>query len=232
MASSALLTLDLTAPDVAVVIEGGASVTTDRDVDITITSVAADKSQMKIYGDVDDAFAPAEYRATEANAPWISFAGTKTVRVSAADGTKTVRVKVRDDVFNASSEATDAITLDSSIPVLSITVALAPAKISKQATKDTATLTFTSDIALDQWKVNFTSNANDAHTAGTVIPEAGGSDTQGAALAAATPQAVTIKGVDLEAAGAAGGPGAAGIQHIVKVFGRSAANQQWSVGNN
>jgi len=226
MASSALLTLDLTAPDVAVVIEGGASVTTDRDVDITITSVAADKSQMKIYGDVDDAFAPAEYRATEANAPWISFAGTKTVRVSAADGTKTVRV------FNASSEATDAITLDSSIPVLSITVALAPAKISKQATKDTATLTFTSDIALDQWKVNFTSNANDAHTAGTVIPEAGGSDTQGAALAAATPQAVTIKGVDLEAAGAAGGPGAAGIQHIVKVFGRSAANQQWSVGNN
>lgn len=229
MASSTLITLDLTAPPAAVVIDAGAGVTSDRDVDLAITSADADKAQMKIYGDVDDAFAPTEYRTLEANAPWISFAAAKVVRVSAGDGVKTVRIKVRDDVNNASGEATDTITLDTTIPVITISVALAPTKVSKQATKDTATLTFTSDIALDQWEVRVVPNANDPHTAGAIIPEAGGSDTQGAALAAATPQVVTIKGVDLESAGASGA-GSGGTQHRVKVFGRAAANQQWSVG--
>lgn len=230
MASSALITLDLTAPDAAVSIEGGASVTTDQDVDLAITSAAADKTWMKIYGDVDDAQAPGEYRTLEANAPWIAFDVAKTVRVSAGNGVKTVRVKIRDDVFNASGEVTDSITLDTTIPVITITAAPAPSKISKQATKDTAVLTFESDIALDQWKVNLTINANDPHSAGVVIPEAGGSETQGTALAAATSQQITIKGADLEAAGAAGGPDPEGVDHTIKVFGRSAANQQWSVG--
>lgn len=230
MASSTLITLDLTAPDAALSIDAGASVTSDVDVDLTITSAASDKAQMKIYGDVSDTFATSEYRAVEANAPWISFAASKTIRLSAGDAVKTVRVKVRDDVDNVSSEATDSITLNTAIPVISITVALSPTKISKQTSKDTATLSFQSDIALDQWKVKIVSNANDPDTAGTVIPEAGGSDTQGGALAATTNQQVTIKGVDLESAGAAGGPAAAGVQSRIKVFGRSAANQQWSVG--
>jgi hypothetical protein len=231
MPASASITLDLTAPDAAVSVEAGASVTSDVDVDIAITSAAADKSQMKIYGNVDDSHAPAEYRAVEANAPWISFAASKTIRLASGDGTKTVRVKVRDDVFNTSTEATDAITLDTSIPVIDITVAPSPTKISKQATKDTVTLTFESDIDLDQWKVNVTANASDAHSAGTIIPETGGSETQGAALNAETPQVVTIKGVDLEAAGAPGGPAAGGVASIIKVFGRSETNQQWSVGS-
>jgi hypothetical protein len=230
MAASTTVTLDLTAPDAALSIEAGASVTSDVDVDIAITSAAADKSQMKIYGDVDDAFATGEYRALEANAPWIAFSATKTIRLSAGNAVKTVRVKVRDDVFNVSSEAADTITLDTSIPVISITVALTPTKISKQATKDTATLTFESDVALDEWKVNLTAAAGDAHTAGTVIPETGGSNTQGTTLAAATPQVVTIKGVDLETAGAAGGPAAGGVAHIIKVFGKATSNQSWSVG--
>ena len=230
MAASTQITLDLTAPDVTLSIDAGASVTSDLDVDLTITCADSDKSQMKIYGNVDDAFATGEYRAVEANAPWIAFAASKTVRLASGNGVKTVRIKVRDDVFNTSAEATDTISLDTDIPVISITVALSPTKISKQSTKDTATLTFQSDIALDQWKVNLTTNANDVHTAGTVIPEAGGSDTQGAALAATTPQEVTIKGVDLESAGASGA-GSTGTQVRIKVFGRSASNQQWSVGS-
>lgn len=230
MASSTLITLDLTAPDAALSIEGGSSVTSDADVDLTITSAASDKAQMKIYGDVDDAFATSEYRAVEANAPWISFNASKTVRLSAIDGAKTVRVKVRDDVNNVSTEASDSITLNTLIPTLSITVALTPTKISKQTTKDTATFTFESDVDLDQWKVNLVAAQDEAHTAGTVIPETGGSDTQGTTLAADTPQVVTITGTDLEAAGASGA-GATGTQARIKVFGRSAENGQWSVGN-
>jgi hypothetical protein len=229
MAASATLTLDLTAPSATVSIEGGASLTSDRDVDIAITCADTDKSQMKVYGDVDDAFATSEYRAAEANAPWISFSGTKTVRLSATDGVKTVRVKVRDDVFNTSTEATDTITLDSTVPVISITVALSPTKISKQATKDTATLTFQSDVELDQWQVRLVPAAGSSVTDGTVIPEDGGSDTQGAALAAVTGQQVTIKGVDLESAGATGA-GSTGTAHVIKVFGRALSNGQWSVG--
>lgn len=229
MASSALITLDLTAPDAAVSIEGGSSVTSDVDVDLTITSAASDKQHMKIYGDVNDTFATSEYRAVEANAPWIAFSGTKTVRLSTGDGTKTVKVKVRDDVLNVSSEATDTISLNTAIPTINITVALSPTKISKQATIDEADLTFQSDIALDQWKVNLVTAANEVHTAGTVIPEAAGSETQGTTLAATTDQVVTITGTDLESAGASGA-GAGGTQVRIKVFGRSAANGQWSVG--
>lgn len=231
MASSTLITLDLTAPDAALSIDGGAAVTSDVDVDLTITSAASDKAQMKIYGDVDDAQAPAEYRAAEGDAPWIAFSASKTIRLSSGDAVKTVRVKVRDDVDNVSSEASDTITLNTAIPIISITVALSPTKISKQTGKDTATLSFQSDVALDQWQVRLVTNANDPQTAGVVIPEAGGSDTQGGALAATTTQEVTIKGVDLETAGAAGGPAAEGVQHRIKVFGRSAANQQWSAGS-
>jgi hypothetical protein len=230
MAASTTITLDLTAPVATVEIDGGASVTSDIDVDLVITCADTDKSQMKIYGDVDDAFATGEYRALEANAPWISFAGTKTVRLSATDGTKTVKVKVRDDVFNTSTEASDAITLNTAIPIISITTPLSPTKISKQATKDTATLTFESDIELDQWQVRLVPAANSAQTAGTVIPEDGGSDTQGTTLAEETGQLVTVKGVDLETAGATGG-GSTGTAHIIKVFGRSALNGQWSAGS-
>lgn len=236
MASSALLTLDLTAPDAAVNIESGASITSVLDVALAITSAAADKAQMKIYGDVSDTQAPAEYRTTEANAPWISFAAAKTVRLAAGDGVKTVRVKVRDDVNNTSTEATDTITLNTAIPVISILTGPSsaaggvPPKASKQTGFDTWTLTFQSDVALDQWQVRLVTNATDSQSSGALIPETGGSDTQGTALAAATSQTVTIKGVDLEAAGASGA-GATGTQARIKVFGRSSANQQWSAGS-
>lgn len=230
MASSALLTLDLTAPDAAVEIEEGVSVTSSVDVDIAITSAASDKAQMKIYGDVDDAFATSEYRASEANAPWISFAGTKSIRLSATDGVKTVRVKVRDDVNNTSSEATDTITLSTEIPVITITTALAPTKISKQTGKDTATLEFESDVELSEWQVRIVPSANSTVSAGTQIEDANGSVVSGEDLDAETSQEVTIVGADLEAAGASGA-GATGTQHRIKVFGRSADNGLWSVGS-
>jgi hypothetical protein len=240
MASTATLTLDTTAPSVSLQIDGGASTTTDLDVDLTITSAAVDKYQMKIYGDVSDTFATAEYRALEANAPWIAFAGTKTgVKITSGDGSKTIRIKVVDDVGNVSSEATATITLNTAIPTITISTPLSASetdassnpKISKISGKDTATLGFTSNVALDQWQVRRVPNATDTVAAGTVIPQTAGSTTQGTTLAASTEQTVTIKGTDFESAGASGTGTPEGNSYIVKVFGRNASNGLWSVGS-
>src|ERR1044072_3157488 len=100
MASSVTITLDTTAPaGVSISLAAGASTVTSRDISAAIASTDADLTgyQMKVYGDVDDAFATSESRASEANAPWISFASTKSIRLAATDGVKTVRVKIRDD---------------------------------------------------------------------------------------------------------------------------------------
>lgn len=230
MASAAQITFDTTAPDAAVAIAGTPSTVATVDVTLNITSNASDKAFMKIYGSVDDTFAPSEYRALEANAPWIGFAATKAIKLSSGDALKTIRIKVKDDVDNVSSEATVAVTLNTAIPTISITVALAPTRISKQGTKDTSTLTFQSDTALSAWETRLVPAQNSDRTAGTLIPATAGSVTSGGALAATTARQVTIKGTDLETAGAAGGPAAAGNQVWVKVFGQSAANGQWSVG--
>jgi hypothetical protein len=225
MAASATLTLDTTAPDAAVDINSGGTVTSSRDVTLTITSAASDKAFVKIYGDVDDAFDTANYRALEANAPWISFVGTKSVRLSVTDGTKVVRVKVKDDVDNVSTEATDSISLSTAIPTITISVALTPTKISKQTGKRTATLSFQSDVALQAWKVKVVPAANSVDTAGVQIPTTGGSlNVTGGSLAATTNQQVTIDGADLETASA--GDGA----KIVKVFGQATSNGLWSAG--
>jgi hypothetical protein len=127
------------------------------------------------------------------------------------------------DVGNQSSPATDTITLDTAIPVITISVAASPTKISKVATFDTSTFQFQSDTILTSWKVKVVPAIGSLESAGTQIPTTGGStNVTGGALAATTNQSVTIKGADLEAASA--GDGA----KIIKVFGQDAAGL-WSV---
>jgi hypothetical protein len=179
---------------------------------------------------VDDAFDTANYRASEANAPWISYAATKNVRLASGDGAKTVRVKIRDDVWNTSSEATDGVTLDTSIPVISVTAGPTPSRISKQTGKRTASFTWQSDIALSAYEVRLVADVNDVRTAGTLIGTTGGSqNVSGGATGAATPLVTQIDGADLETAGVNGAAAYNGAPGIVKVFGQSAANGQWSV---
>jgi hypothetical protein len=233
MASSVTITLDTAAPaGVTIVLAGNAATVTARDVSAAIGSTDADLTgyQMKIYGDVDDAFATTEYRALEANAPWISFAATKSIRLSTTDGVKVVRVKIRDDVQNVSSEANDSITLDTTVPVISVTSGPTPARISKQTGKRTSSFTFQSDVALSAWKVKLVSNANDPDTAGTQIATTNGStNVTGGALASATGTTVQIDGADLELAGVNGNAAYNGAAGIVKVFGQAASNGAWSV---
>lgn len=225
MASYVTLTLDTTAPAApSVSIAGGASVTTTRDVTLTISTSDTPTTgyQMKIYGDVDDAFATSEYRALEANAPWISYATSKSVRLSTTDGSKTVRIKIRDDVGNASSEATDAITLDTTVPVVTVGAPSAT-KLSKVASFDTVTFSWTVDIAAVEYKVKVVPATTSDHTQGTQIPTTAGSSNVGGvqAISAGTGLTTSVKGADIETASAGDG------SKIVKVFAKNSAGT-WS----
>jgi hypothetical protein len=215
VASNFLLELDTTAPaGVTVSIDSGAASTGTRDVSVAIASSSPDAAQVKIYGDVDDSFAPSQYRASEANAPWITLASPHAVRLSTGDGTKTIRVKVRDDVDNPSGEQTDTITLDTSAAVPNVTAGPTPAKISKQAGKDSSQFTWTVDTTFTEYKVKLVPGTGSTHDQGTQIPTAGGSTFVAASgsFPAATPITTTIKGADLEAAAGSDG------SHRIKVF--------------
>lgn len=224
MAGHVTITLDTTGPqDPAVVINGGDPSAISRDVSLAITSSDGDVVKVKIYGDVDDAFATGSYRALEADAPWINLSSPHSVRLSSGDGSKTVKIKLRDDVLNVSSEATDTILLDTSAPTVTIESGPDPDKISKQATADESELIFSADQDIVDWKVKVVSSSGAAHSTGTQIPDTAGStnvlgttDTD-----ADDPITVTVKGADLEAAGAEG-------DNIVKVFVKDAGGN-WSI---
>jgi hypothetical protein len=228
MATNFTLTLDTTGPgSPSVTIEGGAAYSGDNTVDLTTISTSDGTTtgyQMKIYGDVDDSADQANYRAAEANAPWITFAGSKSgVVLSSGDGSKVVKIKIRDDVLNPSSEATDSITVDSTLPVPNITVAPDRTKISKIATRDTSTFTFQVSEDVQAWKVKVVPSSGSDHSSGTQIPTtAGSTGVSGTTLAAATPQVVAIKGTDLETADA--GDGA----KVIKVFAQDSNTGIWS----
>jgi hypothetical protein len=225
MASNFTLTLDTTAPaGVALDINSGAAYASTQAVTAQpFTSDGVTTGyQMKVWGSVDPA-ADANIQTTEGASAWIAYSTSKPVTLSSGDGLKTLNVRVRDDVGNQSSPATDTITLDTAIPVITISVAASPTKISKVATFDTSTFQFQSDTILTSWKVKVVPAIGSLESAGTQIPTTGGStNVTGGALAATTNQSVTIKGADLEAASA--GDGA----KIIKVFGQDAAGL-WSV---
>lgn len=222
-ASSFTLTLDTTAPaDVSISINAGDSTTNSQSVTATIATSDTPTTgyTMKIWGDVDESD-NANIQIAEGDSSWITYSTSQAVLLSSGDGTKTLNVKVRDDVWNVSSGAADSITLDTTVPVITISVAASPTKISKIATKDTSTFQFQSDTAITAWKVKVVSASGSIHSSGTQIPTtAGSTDVTGAALAATTNQTVTIVGGDLETAGAEG-------DNVVKVFGQDAAGN-WS----
>jgi hypothetical protein len=225
MASTFTLTLDTTAPaGVALNINSGAAYTGTQVVTAQpSTSYGVTTGyQMKIWGDVDTA-ASVDIKSTEGASNWIAYSTSQSVTLATGDGLKTLNVRIRDDVGNQSSPASDTITLDTSVPVITISVAASPTKISKVASFDTTTLQFQSDSPLQAWKVKVVPATGSLENAGTTIPTtAGSSNVTGASLAASTNQTVTIKGADLESASAGDGP------KIVKVFGQNNSGQ-WSV---
>jgi len=219
------LILDTLGPqDPSVSINSGDAYTNDQLVTLSIGTSDSDKTgyQMKIWGNVDATY-DTNIQATEANSKWITFATSKQVKLSTGDGTKTVYAKLRDDVWNESAQASDSITLDTTVPVVTIT---GPdvSKISKVASKDTAAFSFSVDQTFVEYKVKVVPSTSSLHTAGTQIPITAGSTNMSGtgSFAASTPISCTIKGADLETASAGDGT------KIIKVFVKDAAGN-WSV---
>lgn len=219
MASFFNLTLDTLAPaGLAISLNDNALYTTSTAVTLKTTMTDGDTTgyQMKVWGidGVDD----------ELTANWETFSAEKSITLTTGDGLKTVHVKVRDDVGNESAEVTDDITLNTAVPVVTVT-GPDKTKISKITGFNAAVINFTVDVVFEEYKVCVVPATASTQDAGTVIGTAGGSvNTSGAdgGYPASQNIEVTINGTDLETASAGDGV------KIVKVFVKNAAGT-WSV---
>ena len=219
MASYFNLTLDTTAPSgLTLSINDGALYATSTAVKLTIglSDEVTTGYQMKIWGidGVDE----------EASASWDTFAKTKSVNLTSGDGLKTVHIKVRDDVGNETEEVSDDITLNTAVPVVTIT-GPDKTKISKVEGFNKSKITFTCDVDFAEYKVCVVPQTSSTQDAGTVIPTTAGSiNTSGSdgSYPKTTPIEVTITGTDLETASSGDSV------KIVKVFVKTAAGI-WSV---
>lgn len=219
MASYFNLTLDTTAPGgVTLSINDGALYATSTAVTLTIATSDGVTTgyQMKVWG--------VEGVDSENAASWENFATSKSVNLTSGDGLKTVYIKVRDDVGNESAQVSDTITLNTTVPVVTIT-GPDKSKISKVTGFNTSIINFTSDVEFEEYKVCVVPQNNSTQDAGTVIGTTNGSiNTSGSDgdYPASENIQVTINGADLEAASSGDGV------KIVKVFVRNAAGT-WSV---
>ena len=219
MASYFNLTLDTTAPSgLTLSINDGALYATSTAVKLTIglSDEVTTGYQMKIWGidGVDE----------EASASWETFAKTKSVNLTSGDGLKTVHIKVRDDVGNETEEVSDDITLNTAVPVVTIT-GPDKTKISKVEGFNKSKIPFTCDVDFAEYKVCVVPQTSSTQDAGTVIPTTAGSiNTSGSECSypKTTPIEVTITGTDLETASSGDSV------KIVKVFVKTAAGI-WSV---
>ena len=219
MASYFNLTLDTTAPGgVTLSINDGALYATSTAVTLKIATTDGDTTgyQMKVWG--------IEGFDSEVSASWENFSTSKSVNLTSGDGLKTVYIKVRDDVGNESTQVSDTITLNTTVPVVTIT-GPDKSKISKIAGFNTSIINFTSDVEFEEYKVCVVPQNNSTQDAGTVIGTTNGSiNTSGSDgdYPASENIQVTINGADLEAASSGDGV------KIVKVFVKTVAGI-WSV---
>lgn len=220
MAAFFNLTLDTLAPQgVTLKINAGAIYTSNKAVTLTIGCSDASTAgySMKIWGSIVGA-------AAEKDANWENFSATKAVTLSDGDGLKTIYVKVRDNVWNEAEPVSDTITLNTSIPVVTI-VGPDVSIISEVVGKNTAKFNFTADVIFDEYKVGVVPSNNSSVSDVTVIGTTGGSsNTSGSNgnYPAKTNIEVSINGTDFKtAAGGADGT------YIIKVFVKNQAGT-WS----
>lgn len=137
MASYFNLTLDTLAPQgLTIKLNNGSQYTTSKSVTLSIALTDASTAgyQMKVWG-INGA-------ELESDASWETFATSKSITLLNNDGLKTVYVKVRDDVCNETAAASATITLDTSVPAVTI-IGPDVSRISKTAPKNVATFSFT-----------------------------------------------------------------------------------------
>ena len=218
MASYFNLTLDTLAPQgLTIKLNNGSQYTTSKAVQlaINVTDESADGYQMKVWG-IDGI-------AKESDAVWETLANIKNVTLSTGDGLKTVYVKVRDDVYNETAAASATITLDTSVPAVTI-IGPDVYKISKTSPKDVATFSFTSNTAFTEYKIKVVPSNSSLHDAGVQISTANGSTNMSAkgTFKASTAISCKVYGKDLEAASSGDG------EKIIKVFVKN-VHGTWSV---
>lgn len=218
MASYFNLTLDTLAPQgLTIKLNNGSQYTTNKTVQlaVNVTDESADGYQMKVWG--------INGVANESDATWETLANIKNVTLSTGDGLKTVYVKVRDDVYNETAAASTTITLDTSVPAVTI-IGPDVSKISKTSPKDMATFSFTSNTAFTEYKIKVVPSNSSLHDAGVQIGTANGSTNMSATgtFKASTAISCKVYGKDLEAASSGDG------EKIIKVFVKN-AHGTWSV---
>ncbi len=218
MASYFNLVLDTLAPQgLTVKLNNGSQYTTSKNVtlSISVSDTSTSGYQMKVWG-IDGA-------TSEDSATWETFAATKSIALPTGDGLKTVYVKVRDDVCNETASASATITLDTSVPAVTI-IGPDVSRISKTAPKNVATFSFTSDVAFTEYKIKVVPSKSSLHDAGTLIGTANGSANMSATgtFKASTAISCKIYGKDLETASSGDG------EKIIKVFVKN-AHGTWSV---
>lgn len=226
-ASYVTVTLDTTGPgSPSISISGGAAYATSQTVTVTIGTADSDTTgyQMKVYGDVDTSN-DSNVQATKAASTWISYATSKSIKLSSGDGSKTVYVTIRDDVWNESSEASDAITLDTTLPTVTVQGGSPDvSRVSKISGKRTVNITWQSNQQYDEYKVKVVPSTGSNESAGTTIGTTNGSSNVAGSTAdqpASTNVTTTIDGRDLEAASAGDG------DKIIKIFVKDDAGN-WS----
>lgn len=218
MASYFNLTLDTLAPQgLTIKLNNGSQYTTNKTVQlaVNVTDESADGYQMKVWG--------INGVANESDATWETLANIKNVTLSTGDGLKTVYVKVRDDVYNETAAASATITLDTSVPAVTI-IGPDVSKISKTSPKDVATFSFTSNTAFTEYKIKVVPSNSSLHDAGVQIGTANGSTNMSATgtFKASTAISCKIYGKDLELASSGDG------EKTIKVFVKN-AHGTWSV---
>ena len=218
MASYFNLVLDTLAPQgLTVKLNNGSQYTTSKNVtlNISVSDTSTSGYQMKVWG-IDGI-------AKESDAVWETLANVKDITLSTGDGLKTVYVKVRDDVYNETAVASTSITLDTSVPAVTI-IGPDVTRISKTSPKDVATFSFTSDVAFTEYKIKVVPSKSSLHDAGTLIGTANGSTNMSATgtFKASTAISCKIYGKDLEIASSGDG------EKIIKVFVKNTVGT-WSV---
>lgn len=210
--------IDTLAPQgLTIKLNNGSQYTTSKVVQlaINVTDESADGYQMKVWG-IDGI-------AKESDAVWETLANVKDITLSTGDGLKTVYVKVRDDVYNETAVTSTSITLDTSVPAVTI-IGPDVSRISKTSPKDVATFSFTSDVAFTEYKIKVVPSKSSLHDAGTLIGAANGSTNMSATgtFKASTAISCKIYGKDLELASSGDG------EKIIKVFVKNTVGT-WSV---
>jgi hypothetical protein len=228
MANNFTLILDTTGPaSPSILIENNSTYATQHLVNVLIGTTDSNTSgyQMKIWGNVDDAY-NSNIQSTKELSNWMSFSPSQQVKLASGDGSKTIFVVIRDDVHNESSQASDSITLDTTKPTVTIT---GPdvSKISKINGKNESSFSFvvssTPDSTYVEYKVKVVSSIGATHSTGTQIPVTNGSVNMSGSgsFPTTTPINCTINGADLELASSGDG------SKIVKVFVKDQAGN-WS----